>query len=152
MQHRADTRTAFRPLSVLPAILLMGLALPACAKGDTSPLLYLLSPLLVAGGQRPSAPTDLAAEYNLVLDALHLTWGPSVDPDTGRETSAYRLYLYQSYPPAAFYRPEDRFSEPVVREDVLQTHRYTGLLTFVVTGYDGMAESLPSAPLTVRLP
>lgn len=151
MQHPPG-RPSLLPLSVLPAILVLGLALPSCGRGNTPPLLYILNPLLVAGGQRPSAPTGLAADYNLALDLLHLTWGPSIDPDTNRETPAYRLYLYQNYPPPAFYRSEDRLGEPVVKEDYLQTDRYTGLLTFVVTGYDGMAESLPSDAFTVRLP
>lgn len=126
--------------------------LPGCTKGDTPPFLYILNPFLVAGSARPSPPGNLAAEYNLALDLLHLTWGPSVDPDTRRETPVYRIYAYQVYPPPAFFRPEDRVGEPVVREDYLQTDHYVGLLTFVVTGYDGLAESLPSSPLTVSLP
>lgn len=130
------------------------LLLSSCAAGHdrTPPFLFILNPALVSGVHRPSAPTDLKYQYDPTLKSVHLTWAPSIDPDTNSPTPTYRVYLYLVYPPASFYRADDLVAEPITTEVWIDTAKYTGGLTFVVTGYDGLAESLPSSPLNVTIP
>lgn len=126
-------------------------ALLSCRQGTTGELEFL-NPLLVKGLQRPTAPDGLTSTYDPVLQYLCVRWNPSIDPDTEKEVPVYRLYLYFVYPPTEFFRPEDLLEEVVGREYCLETDTYTGMLTFVVTGYDGLAESVPSPPLVTVLP
>jgi hypothetical protein len=123
----------------------------SCREGRTDELSFL-NPLLVKGLRRPTPPDGLTSAYDPVLQYLCVRWNPSTDPDTGREVIAYRLYLYFVYPPAEFFRREDLLEEVSMREHCFRTDTYTGMLTFVVTGYDGLAESLPSAPLVTVIP
>ncbi|MBW7857248.1 MAG: hypothetical protein H3C43_02860 [Leptonema sp. (in: Bacteria)] len=111
-----------------------------------------LNPLLVEGLSRPTTPTGLEASYNLAFRLLCLKWNQSVDPDTNFEVPIYHLYLYFHYPPAEFYRKEDIYEEVVGRQYCIKTDDFTGLLSFVVTGYDGWAESLVSAPMHFSIP
>lgn len=126
-------------------------ALLSCRQGTTGELEFL-NPLLVNGLRRPTAPDGLTSTYDPVLQYLCVRWNPSIDPDTEKEVPVYRLYLYFVYPPTEFFRPEDLLEEVVVREHCFETDTYIGMLTFVVTGYDGLAESLPSSPLVTVLP
>lgn len=122
-----------------------------CRQGTTDELTFL-NPLLVGGLQRPTTPDGLTSTYNASLSTLCLSWNPSIDPDTQSEVPVYRLYLYYVYPPTEFFRSEDRLDELVGREYCIDTDSYTGMLTFVVTGYDGLAESLPSEPHAAVIP
>lgn len=126
-------------------------ALLSCRQGTTGELEFL-NPILVNGLRRPTPPDGLTSTYYLVSQYLCVRWNPSIDPDTEKEVPVYRLYLYFVYPPTEFFRPEDLLEEVVVREHCFETDTYIGMLTFVVTGYDGLAESLPSSPLVTVLP
>ncbi len=112
--------------------------------------LFLVQPWLRGGGERPTTPTNLNWSYSYLLSLLTLEWQPSVDKETG-SALLYRIYLYENGPPQEYFRPQDiltETAEPILR---LGAEPFSHTLYFVVTSWDGLAESLPSPLLKVDL-
>ncbi len=122
------------------------IALATCRQPETVPPLYFLmlqAPL--AGNQgRPTRPLDLRATYEPLTQEVKLEWTASVDPDTQTSNLVYRVYLYLDGPPATYYRAQDLIDETPLTTYYLPVQPYTGSLYFVVTAFDGTAESEPS--------
>jgi len=148
--HKSYRSTISRLLQIM-AVILLSATFVSCHKGSTDQLAFL-NPLLVKGVNRPTPPGGLTSIYEPVTQYLCLHWNPSIDPDTNQPVPIYRIYLYFVYPPAEFFREQDLLDEQPALDYCLHTDSYTGMLTFVVTGYDGLAESLPSEPLMIQIP
>lgn len=142
---------------------LLAFLLAACADPkEVSPLYFValnnVSPFLVRqGGQRPSTPQNFAYTFDIAFQKLRFTWGPSIDPDFQIPVGLYRMYVYMNGPPAEYYRVQDLYAESYVNfinfdtNDFFLGVPFSGNLYFVVTGYDGGTESLPSNLLRVDM-
>lgn len=130
--------------ALLPGLLIIGMA--ACRQPQTIPahtFILLQAPLQGDVG-RPTKVADLSAVYRPLFQEIELTWTASIDPDTGGSNLAYRVYAYTTGPPDTYYRTQDLFGETPLTSFYLSSTPYTGTLYFVVTAFDGAAESEPS--------
>jgi len=66
-----------------------------------------------------------------------------VDPDTGQPNVEYNIYEYLT-PPRVYYRPEDILDKTPFTTYSIDVRPFTGTVYFLVTAFDGGAESLPS--------
>lgn len=105
---------------------------------------YLLSPILIAGINRPSAPSNLSATYDLASQSIFLQWQPSVDPDTGAVWNDYRLYYFLRPPPANIYQDRYRLASTSRTYYSIDSDPFNGTIYFAVTAYERGSESLPS--------
>ncbi|MCB1138132.1 MAG: fibronectin type III domain-containing protein [Leptospiraceae bacterium] len=105
---------------------------------------YLLSPILIAGINRPSAPTNLSASYDLASRSIFLQWQPSVDPDTGAVWNDYRIYYFLGAPPANIYLDRYRLASSNRTYYSIDSDPFNGTIYFAVTAYERGSESLPS--------
>ncbi len=145
------------------AIVLVLFCTTACAAPkEVSPLYFValntVSPLLAReGGQRPSTPLNFACTFDIAFQKLRFTWEPSIDPDFHVPVGLYRMYVYMNGPPTEYYRIQDMYAESYVNfinfdtNDFFLGIPFSGNLYFVVTGYDGGTESLPSNLLRVDM-
>ena len=118
----------------------------ACREPQTVPphgFLLLQAPLQGEAG-RPAKPTDLTALFRAEVQEIELGWTGSVDPDTGASNLVYRVYYYLDGPPQEYYRTQDLLGESVLTNFYVASGAFTGALYFVVTAFDGTAESEPS--------
>ncbi len=105
---------------------------------------YLLSPLLIAGVQRPSAPSNLSAVYDVPSESIYLQWEASVDPDTGVIWNDYRIYFFLSSPPANIYQDRYRLATTSRTYYSIASDPFNGTVYFAVTAHERGSESLPS--------
>lgn len=105
---------------------------------------YLLSPLLIAGIQRPSAPSNLTVAYDLPSESIYLQWQASVDPDTGAIWNDYRIYLFLSTPPANIYQDRYRLASTSRTYYSLPSDPFNGTVYFAITAHERGSESHPS--------
>lgn len=105
---------------------------------------YLLSPALIAGLNRPSAPGNLTVDYDLASRSILLQWQASVDPDTGIIWNDYRVYFFLSSPPANIYQDRYRLATTSRTYYSVSSDPFNGTVYFAVTAYESGSESLPS--------
>ncbi|HNJ35206.1 MAG TPA: hypothetical protein PK881_13250 [Leptospiraceae bacterium] len=114
-----------------------------CDRAHTTPPGQFLLPLLRSGGARPTTPTNLRTRYAASISALTMDWVGSIDPDTGLPNVVYSIYAYE-LPPREYYRRQDILATTTLTSYYQSADHFTGSLYFVVTAFDGGAESLPS--------
>jgi len=131
------TRACTIPLLLLPLLLVH------CAPARPVSEAAFLIPFLRGGWTRPEAPRSLTARYSLSTTTLNLNWTGSLDPETGLPNVIYNIYAYET-PPKEYYRPQDILDATSLASYYRQIDPFTGTLYFVVTAFDGGAESLPS--------
>jgi hypothetical protein len=124
---------------------------PGCGSPNSvSPYLYLLIPNLRAGQARPTTPGDLTGSYDMMIPGIRLKWNPSLDPDTNQRVPFYNIYLYPDGPPQKYYENKNLYDITNRNEYIIPSAPPPTNLYFVVTGFDGLAESLPSNIVTIR--
>ncbi|MBL8019672.1 MAG: fibronectin type III domain-containing protein [Leptospirales bacterium] len=125
------------------AVVLLSILIANCDQARTVPPTYFLLPLLRGGGVRPATPTNLQAIHFLTAQTLVITWTGSLDPDTGQPNVVYRIYAYE-VPPKEYYRIQDLQGTTPLTTITARQEPFIGTQYFVVTAFDGAAESLPS--------
>lgn len=114
-----------------------------CAPAQPVSQAAFLIPFLRGGWTRPQAPASLTARYSPTTTTLNLNWTGSLDPETGQPNVTYNIYAYET-PPREYYRIQDLLDTTPLTSYYRQVDPFTGTLYFVVTAFDGGAESLPS--------
>ncbi|MCE9596967.1 MAG: hypothetical protein K8S54_03280 [Spirochaetia bacterium] len=127
----------------LRIVVLLLLVQMSCDQARTVSPAYFLLPILRGGGTRPATPTNLIAVHFLAAQTIVLNWTGSLDPDTGQPNVIYRIYGYE-VPPTIYYREQDLLDTTPLTTFSGRLEPFTGSLYFVVTAFDGAAESLPS--------
>lgn len=144
------TRPPFFILLVATLISVSGLL--RCAAADqTEELQFVVAPWLIQGGGRPNAPQNLRVSYNAFAQAIDLAWEPAIDPALGIPVYEYRIYLYLDAPPRDYYREGDLFDTSAVNFYSVESDPFSGALYFVVTAWNGGAESFPSNTAALSL-
>ena len=146
-------KTSNSPPSPFPLYLAVFLSLfiNCGSPNEVDSLYYVLLPALKGGAERPTTPTNLTGSYLTAIRQIQLSWDASIDPDLGFPIGVYRIYLYAGGPPVEFYRVQDLFAESPVTSYVIDADPFTGNLYFLVTAFDGLAESYPSNILTINV-
>lgn len=128
------------------------LSLYSCRKADeVSPLYFALLPHTRAGNERPTTPMNLTASYLFPSQVIFLQWEGSTDPDFNVPVGIYKVYIYLNGTPSVYYESKNLLDETGETFYSLDSDPYTGNIHFVVTGFDGEAESLPSNTATLNL-
>ncbi|MBX7057984.1 MAG: fibronectin type III domain-containing protein [Leptospirales bacterium] len=124
----------------------------SCQQPQTTPeWQFILAPWLIEGGGRPATPQHLSASYDPYAEAINLRWDLALDPAAGIPVYEYRIYLYLDGPPQDFYRAGDLLDRSAVNFYSVEASPFTGTLYFVVTAWNGGAESYPSNTVGLSL-
>ncbi len=131
-------------------LLLVFFSLLSCTRRNDVPYYYyLVHPLLVGDGERPTAPQNLDYEYYVVDGVLNIHWDPGHDNQL-QIPPLYRVYIYETSPPVEYYREEN------LQIETGDTSLYSPMTedwnTFylTVTTFDGTMESYPAPYITVN--
>jgi len=145
--HRKD---CWRHLLLFVTGSLLLFSIPGCRPRRTDPLAYVVFPLLRGGLTRPEAPKNLHGNYDPFAGTITLNWSASIDPDTGRVVPVYKVYLYLNAPPQHYYLEKNLIKMTDQPTLILAANPFNYPIYFVVTAFDGWAESLPSNTVEIR--
>ena len=126
------------------AILLLIFAIGCDSPNPVNGSYYLIAPYLIAGFNRPTAPGQLQASYDIGTRTILLQWQASTDPDTGFIWNDYRIYYFLTTPPADIYHDRYRLGSTNRTYYSIDSDPFNGTIYFAVTAYDSGSESLPS--------
>lgn len=132
---------ALHPFWILALLILLA----GCEKAaPVSSEYYLISPLLIAGAERPPAPTNLTANYDPGSRSILLEWQAAVQPDTGIPWNDFIVYFFLSSPPSDIYQDRFRLANTSRTYYSIDSDPFNGTIYFAVTTQFNGSESVPS--------